>query len=484
MAHTLTPVETTLARRIVAWLLLIFSLRLWIAIKLPLAFDEAYYWLWSQHLSTGYYDHPPMVALVIRLSTMLFGTSEFGVRFVSVLLAIPASWAVWRSAAILFKNETLAARAALYFNLTLLVSGGTVIITPDAPLLLASAFLLYFLAKLWETEKYGWWFAIGATMGFALVSKYSALFMGFSIVLWLLCMPQMRRWLYTPWPYLAGMLAITLFSPVIFWNWQHDNVSFIKQFGRAVSQEFTPLNALKVLPIQFGLLTPPIFILGSIALWKYLTGKERSRAECILLTVLILPMTVYFFWHAFHANVQGNWFMPIYPAFAIAASWQASLQNSRFIRALRQSAAPVGVGILIISMLHVFYHAFPVQKLDHTSKAVGFGWDKLAPQIEKLRATSGAQAILTSSYSTQSWLSFYLPGHPLVVPINDEVRWENFSPPDPDSLPEPTLYVTNIQHDLVDDFPLAADHLTLLATLPRIAHNKEVEKFRIYLVRQ
>ena len=39
-------------------------LRLVLAGTLPLAPDEAYYWLWSQHLQTGYFDHPPMVALV------------------------------------------------------------------------------------------------------------------------------------------------------------------------------------------------------------------------------------------------------------------------------------------------------------------------------------------------------------------------------------------------------------------------------------
>ena len=58
--------------------------------------DEAYYWMWSKHLAGGYYDHPPMVAFVIRLGTLIAGDTELGVRLVSILLALPMSWAVYR----------------------------------------------------------------------------------------------------------------------------------------------------------------------------------------------------------------------------------------------------------------------------------------------------------------------------------------------------------------------------------------------------
>ena len=72
--------------------------RLILAAMMPLAADEAYYWLWSKHLSAGYYDHPPAVAFVIRAGTLLAGDNEFGIRLVSVLLAVPMSWAVFRAA--------------------------------------------------------------------------------------------------------------------------------------------------------------------------------------------------------------------------------------------------------------------------------------------------------------------------------------------------------------------------------------------------
>ena len=44
-------------------------LRLAVAAIAPLAPDEAYYWVWSRALAAGYPDHPPMVALWVRVGT-------------------------------------------------------------------------------------------------------------------------------------------------------------------------------------------------------------------------------------------------------------------------------------------------------------------------------------------------------------------------------------------------------------------------------
>src|SRR5262249_52808391 len=85
--------------------LILVLLRLACAARAPLSSDESLYWLWSRHLAGGYYDHPPANPLLIRLGTTLFGDTEFGVRSVGVLLGLPATWAVWRSAAILFNDN-------------------------------------------------------------------------------------------------------------------------------------------------------------------------------------------------------------------------------------------------------------------------------------------------------------------------------------------------------------------------------------------
>src|SRR6202790_3487336 len=229
----MTPHDLRLVRNTAVTILALVALRLVAAAWTPLTFDEAYYWMWSKHPAFGYYDHPPMVAYVIRLGTLMAGDTEFGVRRASILLALPMSWAVYRCAAILFGGERVAATATILLNVTLMAAVGTLVVTPDAPLLVASSFVLFCLAKVLETGRGAWWLAVGAAVGCALLSKYTALLFGPAILIWLVSVPRLRRWLVSPWPYLWGIVALAIFSPVILWNADHEWVSFIKQIGRS-----------------------------------------------------------------------------------------------------------------------------------------------------------------------------------------------------------------------------------------------------------
>src|SRR3984893_10915998 len=217
----MSPNEVRLVRNTAVTILALVALRLVAAAGTPLTFDEAYYWMWSKHLAFGYYDHPPMVAYVIRLGTMVAGDNELGGRLVSMLLALPMSFAVFRSAVILFGGMRVAATATLLLNVTLMAAVGTLIVTPDSPLLVASSFVLLFCAKVLETGRGAWWLAVGLAVGMAMLSKYTALFFGPAILIWLASVAKMRRWLPTPWPYLGGLVALALFTPVILWNADH-----------------------------------------------------------------------------------------------------------------------------------------------------------------------------------------------------------------------------------------------------------------------
>src|ERR1700735_1214062 len=109
----------------------------------------------------------------------------------------------------------VAATATVLLNVTLMAAVGTLIVTPDAPLLVASSFVLFYLAKVLETGRGAWWLAVGAAVGMALLSKYTALFFGPAILIWLISVPKLRRWLVSPWPYLGGLMALAVFSPGI-----------------------------------------------------------------------------------------------------------------------------------------------------------------------------------------------------------------------------------------------------------------------------
>jgi 4-amino-4-deoxy-L-arabinose transferase-like glycosyltransferase len=180
-------------------------LRAIMAAQLPLSADEAYYWLWSQHLAAGYFDHPPMIAWLIRAGTFLFGDTPFGVRFAGLVLSLPAGWFVWRTAAYILKDDDRAALAALFFNLTLMVSVELLAATPDMPSLVTSAAFVYFLARVEAEDDGRLWLGAGMAAGLGLLSKFSALFLGLGALLWLVLDRNARKWLLSPWPYLGAV---------------------------------------------------------------------------------------------------------------------------------------------------------------------------------------------------------------------------------------------------------------------------------------
>src|SRR6186713_299345 len=278
----MNPNEARLVLNTVLTILALVALRLVAAAFTPLTFDEAYYWTWSKNLAGGYYDHPPMVAFVIRAGTMIAGDTELGVRLVSILLALPMSWAVYRSAAILFGGARVAATSAILLNVTMMASVGTLIVTPDAPLLVASSFVLFFLAKVLETGRGAWWLAVGAAVGAALLSKYTALFFGPAILIWLVVVPKLRHWLISPWPYLGGLVALLLFAPVILWNAEHHWVSFAKQLGRAKIEDFRPVFIAELIPTQVAFATPLVFILGAMGLHALIWRNAGAFAARML----------------------------------------------------------------------------------------------------------------------------------------------------------------------------------------------------------
>jgi hypothetical protein len=438
--------EGRLVRNTVLTILALVVLRLIAAAWTPLTFDEAYYWMWSKHLSFGYYDHPPMVAAVIRLGTVMADDTEFGVRLVSILLALPMSWAIYRTAAILFGGQRVAASATILLNVTLMAAVGTLIVTPDAPLLVASSFVLFYLAKVLETGRGVWWLAVGVAVGAALLSKYTALFFGPAILIWLVSVPKLRRWLISPWPYLGGAVAVLIFAPVILWNADHNWVSFIKQIGRARIEDFRPAFIGELIPTQIAFATPLVWILGAMGLYALLKRNAGAFAARMLINSTFWIIALYFVWHSLHARVEANWFAPVYPAFAIAAAVAANLtrwevRQQRVVDFCRRWASPVGILMFALLIVQANTGALTGYRRDATVRSVGVGWRELASEIEAVRARTGATCVLAPDYGTTAWLAFYLPVGSCVVQPTQRIRWVNMPEPDPALLAGKLLYV-------------------------------------------
>ena len=454
------PNEARLVLNTVLMILALVVLRLIAAAFTPITFDEAYYWMWSKSLAGGYYDHPPMVAFVIRAGTMIAGDTELGVRLVSILLALPMSWAVYQAAAVLFGGRRVAATAAILLNITLMAAVGTMIVTPDAPLLVASSFVLFSLAKVLETGRGAWWLAVGLATGAALLSKYTALFFGPAILIWLIAVPKLRRWLISLWLYLGGLVALGMFAPVILWNADHRWVSFIKQMGRARIENFKPAFIAELIPTQVAFATPLVWILGAMGLYALLQRRTGARPARVLISTMFWTIVAYFVWHALHARVEANWFAPVYPAFAIAAAYAAHLvqwevRPQRTVDFCLRWAAPTGIVMFALLIVQANTGFLSGYRRDATVRSVGVGWRDIASEIEAVRARVGARCVLAPDYGTTGWLAFYLPNGTCVAQQSQRIRWINMPEPTAAQLGDKQLYVREVfsgDHPLKNNF--------------------------------
>jgi Dolichyl-phosphate-mannose-protein mannosyltransferase len=418
-------------------ILALVCVRLYLAAIVPLSFDESYYWTWSRNLAGGYFDHPPAVAVLIRLGTALFGNNEFGVRLFSVLLGLPTTWAVWQVALTLFEDERIAATAALYLNLSLVMSVGSALATPDNPLVAAAALLMLGLTKLYVTKRKEYWLLIGVIFGLGLLSKYTMIFFAVSILSWLLVVPELRRWLRTPWPYLSGVVALMVFSPTLIWNYRHGWVSFVYTYSRRLEAlGWNPHYFGEFALGQFGLVLPPIFILGVVGLIAFWRGQGGSLAARALIWALVGPIALYMTWYSLHERVEGNWPEPIYVSFVIAAAVAADriklAGRWESIRSWsRHSVLPFSAVVVALIYAQAAFVLIPLGRRDPIERMLGEGWPELSVQIDSLRAQIGAPVILTQGdQGLVGWLSFYLPSGTPIEQIDVRARFVNGPPPD------------------------------------------------------
>jgi 4-amino-4-deoxy-L-arabinose transferase-like glycosyltransferase len=483
------------ARVSLALVLGLIVLRAVVAGFLPLSADEAYYWLWSKHLAAGYFDHPPAIAWLIGAGTALFGDTPFGVRLMGIVLSLPASWFVWRAAALILKDEDRispvraaqtgemavaasaaearggdkAALAALFFNLTLMASVELLAATPDMPSLVTSAGFVYCLARLqlsggglrglaahdadasaaaaYHRARIApgvWWLAVGIAAGLGLLSKFSALFLGAGTLLWLILDRDARKWLVSPWPYLGAALALLIFLPNLLWQSQHHWETFAFQFARVGDGHFTLRFLGEFLAAQFGLASPLIFVLMAVGLVR----ATRLGSSRLMLAVLVWMGLAYFLEHSLHDRVQGNWPCFLYPALAILAA--DAFDTKGLWRKLSMIAAPLAAVLLLAVYAQALFQPLPLRK-DPIARLLGRDFAPIGQVAAALVNSHLFGAVLTTDYETTAWLRFTQPGIK-VVQLNEPQRYPDAPAATPDLLKGRLLYLTELrrdQHELV-----------------------------------
>jgi len=459
-------------------LALLTAVRLAVAAATPLAPDETYYWIWSRVLQGSYLDGPPMVALWIRIGTAIAGPTPLGIRLLGPLSGALGSVLLWHTAELLLPGRRAGLIAAALLNASLLFGVGTVIMTPDTPL------LFFWVACLWALAGFsrsgnGWGLiAAGPFAAAAFDSKYTGAFLVLGAVLWLLLVPRLRRFWLNPAPYFGLFWGIQWVLPVVNWNRAHRWVGFFKQGGRLAHwhPEQAPRFLGELVAAQFGLATPLVFVLCAAGV--VLAGREawvRRDAAFTLLAVMTLPAVAVFVQHCFAGRVQGNWPAVVYPAAAIAA---AALAAPRWRRLIRPAVA-LGLAITALAYLQATTGALPLApKRDPTALQLA-GWGGLARAVAAARVAAGAGFVAAGDYDVASELAFHLP--PGVTVIGVQPRWEWFALPHPAVAGQTGLLVRSLRRSgPPNTAPWAS--LQPLGTVWRRRGAARVEGFRLFRV--
>ncbi len=331
-----------------------FLARLAFAGSLGLGIDESYMVAAGRKLQLSYFDHPPLAWWMAWVMAHLTGSENaVVVRLPFIALFALTTWLMYRVTAALF-DPASGLWAAVVLNLApvLGVTAGTWVL-PDGPLFAALLGATACLVRAWRSEgraAWGWWSATGGCAGLALCSKYSAALTLAGAFAFLASEPASRRWLMRPQPYLAGVVALVIFLPVLIWNADHGWVSFLFQ-GRRAAGSLHPFGPILALAGQAAFLLPWIW---APLVWCGFAALRRgpSDPEHWLLLCLAAPPILLFTMAALRGNPLFHWTAPGYLMLlpllgeAIAHKWQ----NSRLVRICAGATAMfVAFGVVLVA---------------------------------------------------------------------------------------------------------------------------------------
>lgn len=389
------------------------------AVCAPLVPEEAYYWMYSQHPNLSYFDHPPMIAWMIRAGTAAFGHAEFAVRFLPHLLLCSCSLLMYRLARIWHSRAIALVAAAMLQVLPVYFAMG-LIATMDSTLLFFWLACLLALAYALVRGRTIGWYVAGVMLGGAMLTKYTGVFLGAGGALAVLLHRPWRRQLLTPHPWIAALLAIAIFSPVVIWNMDNDWASFRFQFvDRFAHHGFDWGDPLNFALFQLLVLTPFLLAAAIRLIARPFVPRPRRRAisgKAAFAVAFSAPMLLLMAYKSLRSEIHINWTAPLYLSLMpeLAATIVAAARLRRRSRRAVAWFDAMRYTALICLLLSCGFLLYLLLVQPRTKWISAFGpWRPLAECVEeyedKLEQTAHREPLVIADgrYRLASILAFY-----------------------------------------------------------------------------
>lgn len=311
-----------------------------------LANDEAYYHMFAERIAWGYFDHPPVTALLVWAGERLFG-GELGVRFFFTVLQPLYLWILWR----LIRPADAGRRDAALFVVvsaaTLMLQLYGFIAVPDGPLMFTTA--LFLLTFKWFSEnRRRAWLWMGIAMALMAYSKYH----GALVVLFALAANP--RQLLRPALYSSGAVALLLLVPHLVWQYEHDWASFAYHLsGR--NSVFRPGYVVEFLANMLVVFNP-FFVPLYVQAWRKVKPQTPVGRALKLLPVAFI---VFFMLSSLRGYVQPQWV--IVSCFGLVCVLFAYARRHPRTRRYVMRAGGVTVGLIVLVRLVMIFNPLGIR---------------------------------------------------------------------------------------------------------------------------
>lgn len=379
------------------------------------------HWVQSRVFSWGYYEHPPMIAWLIRALSWVYGNSEGGLEAMAITVNLTVILSMYALAV-----RTFGIRAGIFTLLgleaTVYFMGGTPMLQIEQPLMLSWIGGLAALLEYQRTGKSRWLVVMGVAAGLGALSKYTMVLFYLSGLVYVVLVPARRRDLRNPWLYAAGFISLLIFSPVIVWNAENDWFSFRYQLSKAggPTEAFFGKHLIEF-TVGYVLLFSPVLVLGGIVpVFRRLRKLGLTDHPETLLAVMGLVPTIFFslamirgsFPDPKWANVGFlSFFLLLGPG--LERLWEAGMR--RRVRWLVGCALGLNLAIIVAVAVQTWHPYFVAPEGgDPTEQIVG--WEKTGEQVEALLAAQHRQNpkyVISFLYPLASQFALHMPSHPL-----------------------------------------------------------------------